>query len=51
MTKSEAIEAADSKPRNENLRYYVCKWNNGYIIHCSSYMKRNPHIKYIYKTK
>lgn len=51
MTKEEAIELANSKPRNEKLQYFVIKWNDGYAIVTSSYIERNPQVKYVYKTE
>jgi hypothetical protein len=51
MTLDEAIENVIDRPRNKNLHYYVCKWNTGYCINTSSYMKRNPHVKFVYSTE
>lgn len=50
MTKKEAIKEANSRPRNAVLQWYVCKWNDGYCINSSSYMKRFPDTPYVYKT-
>jgi hypothetical protein len=50
LTLNQAIKEANKKPRNENLQYYVCKWNNGYCINSSSYMKRFPDTVYVYVT-
>ncbi len=51
MTLKEAIEEANSRPRNSNLQWYVCEWNDGYCINPSSYMKRFPDVKYVYSTE
>lgn len=48
LTKEEAIKLVNSKPKNNWLHYYVCKWNDGYCINDSTYMKRNPNVKYVY---
>lgn len=32
------------------LAYYVCPWNDEYVVHCNSYMKRNPDVKWVYNT-
>ena len=50
MTKKEAIKWADHFPINQNLWYGVYKMNNYYVVGCSGYFKRNPHVKIIYKT-
>ena len=50
MTLKQAIKIANSKPRNIGLQYFVCKWNNGYCINSTSYMKRFPSTKYEYAT-
>lgn len=50
MTLEQAIEIARKKPTNENLHWFVGKWNDGYIIYSSTYMKRNPGVKYVYST-
>lgn len=50
MTLKQAIKEVESRPRNINLQWFISKWNTGYIIHCSSYMKRNSHIKFVYST-
>lgn len=36
--------------KNINLQWFICKWNSGYIIHSSSYMRRFPDAKYMYST-
>lgn len=51
MTLDEAIKEINIRPVNQNLNYFICKWNDGYCINLSSYMKRNPHIEYIYSTE
>lgn len=50
MTLDEAIKIADSKPKNQNLHWYVSEWNDGFIIHSSTYMKMHPEVDYIYST-
>ncbi len=50
MTLKEAIKECDDRPRNMNLHWFVCEWNDGYIIHSSTYMKRFPDTKYVYST-
>lgn len=50
MTIKEAIKEANSRPTNAGLNYYVSKWNNGYIIHPTSYMERHPSTIYVYST-
>lgn len=51
MTLKQAIKLAKAKPVNENLYYCVGKWNDGYIIHSSTYMKRHPKTEIFYSTK
>lgn len=50
MTLKEAIYECNNRSRNINLHWFVSKWNNGYIIHSSSYMRRFPDTKYVYST-
>ena len=50
MTLKEAIRVAETRSRNINLNWFVCKWNDVYIIHCTAYMLRHPTIKYVYST-
>lgn len=50
MTLKEAIIEAESRSRNVNLHWFVSKWNEGYIIHSSNYMKRFPNTEYVYST-
>jgi len=50
MTLEEAIKSADSRSRNMNLHWFVCEWNDGYIIHSSSHMIRFPDTKYVWST-
>lgn len=50
MTLCQAIKDANKRSRNINLQWFVCKWNDGYIIHSSTYMKRYPDTKFIYST-
>jgi hypothetical protein len=41
---------AKNKSRNVNLHWFVCEWNDVYIIHSSIYMRRFPETKYVYST-
>lgn len=50
MTIKEAIKEANNRPINSNLNYYVSKWNDGYILHPTSYIKRHPDTLYDYST-
>jgi hypothetical protein len=50
VTLEEAIKHANSHSRNINLQWFVCKWNDGYIVHSSSYMRRHPDVKFVYST-
>ena len=50
MTLEEAIEEANSRSTNFNLNYYVHKWNDGYAIAPTSYVKKFPNIEYVYST-
>ena len=50
MTLKEAIKEVLKRPRNSNLEFYICKWNDGYIIHSTSYMLRFPDTVYVYST-
>lgn len=50
MTRDEAITEVCARPRNINLHWFVCKWNDGYIIHSSTYMRRFPDTKYVFST-
>ena len=51
MTLDEAIKEANNRPTNQNLNYFVCKWNDGYCVNSSAYMKRNSHIEYVHSTE
>ena len=33
------------------LVYYVHRWNDGYCVSSGSFIKRHPHIKWVYNTK
>jgi len=35
---------------NINLQYFVCEWNDGYIVHSSSYMRKHSDVEYVYAT-
>ena len=50
MNLNEAILEANSRSRNINLQWFVSKWNDGYIIHSTAYMKRFPDTEYVYTT-
>jgi hypothetical protein len=50
LTLEEAISHANSRSRNINLQWFVCPWNDGYIVHSSSHLKRHPDIEYVYCT-
>lgn len=50
MTLQEAISQVNKRSCNANLQWFICKWNNGYIIHSTSYMKRFPDTKFVYST-
>lgn len=50
MTLEEAISHANSLSRNVNLHWFVCKWNEGYIVHSTSYMRRFPDTPFVYST-
>lgn len=51
MTRKEAIEVANSRPRGYDLQWGVYKSNNEYVIAPASFMKRHPDMDYIYITK
>ena len=50
MSLEEAIEIVSRRPKNENLHWFICKWNDGFIIHSSSHIKRFPNTEYLYTT-
>lgn len=50
MTFEEAIKHVNTRSSNINLQWFIVKWNDGYIIHSTSYMKRFPDTKYVYTT-
>lgn len=50
MTLCEAIKRAKNYSGNINLQWFVCKWNDGYIIYSSTYMRRFPDTKFVYST-
>lgn len=50
MNFKEAVKHANSFSRNINLQYFVCKWNDGYIVHSSSHIRRHPDTKFEYTT-
>jgi hypothetical protein len=50
MTFQEAVKHVNSRSGNINLQWFVCEWNDGYIIHSSTYMRRYPDTKYEYTT-
>lgn len=50
MTFDQAIAEVENRPRNINLQWFISKWNDGYIIHPSSYIKRHPETQYVYST-
>lgn len=45
------IEDANNRPTNENLHYYVCEWNDSYIIHTNSYIDKWEIEDWIYSTR
>jgi hypothetical protein len=51
MILEEAIKEASSRPRNVNLQFYVCKWNDGYCINQTSHMLRHPDEEYVWSTE
>lgn len=50
MTLKQAISTVNKRSRNINLHWFICKWNNGYIIHSSTYMRHFPDTEYVYST-
>lgn len=50
MNLQEAIKEANNRSRNANLQWIVSKWNDGYIIHSSSFLKRFPNTIFVYST-
>jgi hypothetical protein len=50
MTLRESIKEVNSRSRNANLQWFVSVWNDGYIIHSSTYMRRFPDTKFVYST-
>jgi len=50
MTLEEAIKYATSRSTNINLQYFISEWNDGYIIHSTSHMKRHPDTPFVYCT-
>lgn len=42
MTLDEAKEWADKLPKN--IKYYVCPWNDGYIVHSQTHIERHPDL-------
>lgn len=50
MNLREAIKEVNGRSRNANLQWFVSKWNEGYIIHSSTYMRRFPDTKFVYST-
>lgn len=50
MNLEEAIACAENRSRNINLHWFVCEWNDGYIIHSTGHMLRHPEIKYVWST-
>lgn len=62
MNLKEAINHAERlAPKNKGISesslgfslivYYVCPWNEGYMVCPDSQIKRHPDIKWIYNTK
>lgn len=50
MTLQEAVFLVNKRSCNINLQWFICKWNDGYIIHSTTYMKRFPNTNYVYST-
>jgi hypothetical protein len=50
MTLEEAINEVHKRSGNINLQWFIEKWNDGFIIHSTSHMKRYPDTKYVYTT-
>jgi len=50
MTLCQAIKSAKSRARNINLQWFVCKWNDEYIVHSSTHLRQHPDTKIIYST-
>lgn len=45
------IEVANSRPTNENLHYYVCEYNDSFIIHTNQYIDKWEINDWLYSTK
>lgn len=50
MTLKEAIKNVESRSRNINLNWFVCKWNDGYIIHNTTFMLKHQECLSAYNT-
>ncbi len=50
MTFDEAIKEINNRSRNICLHWFICKWNDGFIIHSSAHMKKFPETEYVYAT-
>jgi hypothetical protein len=50
MTLEEAIKEVNTRSGNINHQWFIAKWNDGHIIHSTSYMKRFPNTEYLYTT-
>jgi hypothetical protein len=46
----QAVNHANDRSRNINLHWFVCKWNDGYIVHSTAHMLRHPDTEYVYST-
>lgn len=44
------IEIIENRPVNENLHYFICPFNNGYIINTLNHMKKFPETISVYNT-
>ncbi|MHA1482453.1 MAG: hypothetical protein ACTSQA_03315 [Candidatus Heimdallarchaeaceae archaeon] len=58
MNLEEAIKWAErdntslfGKGGGSTLVYYVCRWNDEYVVNSNSYMDRHPDVEWIYNTR
>lgn len=45
------IKEVNSRPSNDNLHYYVCEWNDSYIIQTNQYIEKWGIKDWIYSAR
>jgi len=44
------ITSLFGKGGGSKLAYYVCRWNDEYIVHSNTFMDRHPEVEWVYNT-